>query len=403
MAITIVTQPSSNIPAQPEVLWKVTSTNVAQQNFKFIADVYKGGSLLMRIKRSPALDSAGYFDIGQIAFDQFKSNPEYLFDLLGTNVSWTNGNGHNYFTIKFGEEYGATPVVYPDLTISADKVIFWGDLYYKNFVGYSAPSYLFTNPAATNWQHLTNAPTTLSIAPDQSQYLSIIRDRGTINRFEVNTYYADNTLEGSHLISFGNDGGTFPITHPYWLLTFKMGTADLNNIHSNFFITTPSSNVITNDTAYYTIQIQNTAFADVGQIRRFNIDRNCTKDFTDIAFVNAFGVYEVYRFKGISTPETTFTNYQWRGKRDYNDLTPAYGDIFDQKSRVIQKENFEVSSGWVNHDEAEWLKDLIGSRQAFANVGGQPIAIVIQNDGYNAMTRNNRKMYEFKLKYRYSY
>ena len=183
MAITIQQQPLLYAPAYNDMVFVVSSSNVAQSNFKFIADVVINGvSFRQAVFPNPTYNT-GVFNIGRIVENYVSSN-------LSTNTYGFQENTNSIVTVtvKFGEEYGTTPVVYPNLT-SVTKFA-WNSIFdFLEFNSTSSLYYIFNFGVALNAKisvNLTSAPSSGVIRDDENAWLyALNHSSGTIYHAQI--------------------------------------------------------------------------------------------------------------------------------------------------------------------------------------------------------------------------
>lgn len=140
MAITIVTTPDKYAPIFNPVVFQLTTTNYAQPNFKFVADVYSGsGVLIASLKYQPQVIGTNpiFIDISKVLLELVSS--DYL-NLNYTQASIvTSGGAISGYSVQFGEQYGG--VVYANL-ISYTGYAFNASINNLRFAYYASPTYL---------------------------------------------------------------------------------------------------------------------------------------------------------------------------------------------------------------------------------------------------------------------
>ena len=116
MALTITGLADSGFyPANNDMFYTLSSTNTAQANFRYIADIYiNGASTYNRIEvvAHPTY-SSGVVDISGIVQSYLTSNAE------DNTTTFKQCDNHICsYVVQFGEQYGASSGVttYPDLT-----------------------------------------------------------------------------------------------------------------------------------------------------------------------------------------------------------------------------------------------------------------------------------------------
>jgi hypothetical protein len=114
MAITILANPKDFAPVYNKMEYLISSTNTAQTNFAYLVDIYINGSgtktVRLRIPVRPS-DSYGKVDIHRVLESALTSDVGNPLGIAGT---YEAPNSSLTYIVKFGEEYGATVVQYPD-------------------------------------------------------------------------------------------------------------------------------------------------------------------------------------------------------------------------------------------------------------------------------------------------
>jgi len=108
MAITINQTLESFQPVYNDAFYIVSSTNVAQPNFKFYCEIYINGVSVDIKKITPEpVNNKGIVYVNRIA----ESFLTYDFDYLASAAVTPATNSTCEIYVEFGEEYGATPTI----------------------------------------------------------------------------------------------------------------------------------------------------------------------------------------------------------------------------------------------------------------------------------------------------
>ncbi len=106
--ITLKSAPGTYYSAQGDLLFVLSSDNVDQPDFKYIADIYIGGVQQVRLKRIPQPDNTfGVFNIGDVIRNYLLTQ----FNPVPLAIQAQQLGAGQFFIdvqIKFGEEYGGT-------------------------------------------------------------------------------------------------------------------------------------------------------------------------------------------------------------------------------------------------------------------------------------------------------
>src|SRR3954464_6622214 len=117
MAITIVSTPDKFTPAFNPVVFSLTSTNYAQPNFKYVADVYSGtGSLLASLKYQPQVIGTDpvVIDVSRVLYELVSSEYLQLNSTQSPNIIIPSGPAISDYSVQFGEQYDN--VIYANLS-----------------------------------------------------------------------------------------------------------------------------------------------------------------------------------------------------------------------------------------------------------------------------------------------
>lgn len=144
MAITILQEPTSPNVSNTNLIYTISSSNVPQFQFRYIADLYYSGSSTRLARFKYPQNSSGTANI-----DLARPINDYLDYDYNWNIDTITTSSINYknFEIKFGEEYGtsysSSVTTFPDIASSSISVL-------KGNIEY---------PSIANWNRLDNTVT----------------------------------------------------------------------------------------------------------------------------------------------------------------------------------------------------------------------------------------------------
>ena len=132
MAITILQEPTSPNVSNTNLIYTVSSSNVPQFQYRYIADLYESGSAtkLATFKYPQNSSGTANIDLGRP-----------IGDYLDTDYNWTNSqfssdsSSYKPFIIEFGEEYGTSytsTVTEFTNQVSASISVFQGNIQYPS-------------------------------------------------------------------------------------------------------------------------------------------------------------------------------------------------------------------------------------------------------------------------------
>ena len=368
MAITIEQSPGSVQPAYNDLVYVVSSTNTAEENFQFVADVYISGvtsPTYYRFKKPPhPTHSVGVFDIHRI-MENYVSH-----DINTTTYGFQeNTNSWKQYQVKFGEEYGESSaiVVTADMTSSGSGEVFNGALGFIDYKDFPQSSYLISSGFKL---FLTNAPNTQNIYTDENAWLHMMTNTsGSIYFARVRTY--DDYDAGGSIIA------THQIINPYTdseadengqYIRFGCGTKNLNLIEAAKFFSGAQS-IITAATKSYTVFIQNSVGSTVSETVTFNIRDKCSRyDSYRLHFLNKLGGFDSLTFDMVAVETTDISRTLFKktvGTTTATTFSYAKSDKENQELSVMYQDTLTMESNWITEAEGTWLEELVHSPVVF--------------------------------------
>ena len=448
MAITIQQQPTSPNMSNNDLLWVLTSNEIAEPQYQYVADMFESGSatLIQRVKQQPNPSGKGVFNFGNILTTQLDSD-----NVWKTQYLSTSSQANKDFVIKFGEEYGTsvsssvilyngivnsnTASVAPAKTGSAFYTITDGLVDYPNAIegfNFNSSSFYTEEVASTtatfNYQHnLSNAPTTQVVR--ESDYMTLAFYNGNMDNnpteaqdifyFNIDWYDATGTLiiSNNFYNIVANGGGPRTLTGTLWgdisvyggqdngtrLINVGIGIPNL----ANAGIPTPAG------WAYYTLTVNS---QDDGGIDNsggvwaemtFVKDTNPYCEYQGVRFTwkNEFGVWDYYTFKLQSDASDSIERIGYEKTNvPYN--TTSNSALFNVSNRGSKqfvnkvKRRQNADSDWLNQAEADWLRELFFSTNVFIQDGENFEPVVITSS--NLVEKRNprtQKVFQYQIEF----
>lgn len=215
----------------------------------------------------------------------------------------------------------------------------------------------------------TNAPTKQYVRLEDSAFLGHYRTDGndTTVDYSILTYDATGTLiDGSNVnINLYTASAT-----PY---AFQHGVGP-----ANILVDYPS--LLGSDVAYYMIQYVGTGSvtSDVTGLLQYWIDRDCDETYERFFFMNQWGFYDSFNFKGakVRTASSKFERTRMqrtlgRQSDQTTNLTPTIGNI--------KGISYTAHSGLIKEDELLWLEELITSPEVYVVRNGNYFPVIIRD------------------------
>ena len=358
MAIDIIQQPTTPNVTGTQLIYSISSSNIPQFQFRYIADLYYSGSSDMLARFKYPANSSGTCNIALQRPIGDYLNYDYNWKISDVQEITTSSKE---FEIYFGEEYGTSydSAVTTFANISSASI--------ETFKGSVYPSQTSNGFNWTSQPILTNSPVTQSFDTDNYLTATVYDTNATVK------YYQTGSL-----------------------------TATKNYVSAGSFSAIPISPLnVSNYTESDVITLDVT-----GSSIRYEVNNDCRSDRQRLAFINKFGFWDYYTnntalrrstnidrkiyeqsFADLSKRVTTFNSAN-RGETQY------YTEYTDE---------FEFTTDSVTAETSQWLRELFESSEVFIQSGSNMIPINILNTSetiINTTARN--KNYQYTIRYQFS-
>ncbi len=255
MAITILQEPTSPNVSNTNLIYTVSSSNIPQFQYRYIADLYYSGSAtkLARFKYPQNSSGTVNIDMGRPIGDYLET--KYDWDIATIEA---NADTLKEFTIQFGEEYGTSynsAVTTFENEASASITVLKGNIQYPstgdydyltntvipatssldwNYYSYieppvSSPIDAYNRVYSFSDHYLTNDPNKLN-SPATSKY-----NLGLGGFADDGSYGGVNFMAAQYYDNFDNIG---------WWVAKPIGTTDIETISWDIYRPTPSLPII---------------------------------------------------------------------------------------------------------------------------------------------------------------
>ena len=294
--ITILQEPASVSPAYNNLVYKVSSINVAQPNFKFIADVQVAGQSFRLFKFPDPTFNTGSFNVSKIVQSYIQGDIDKATFGFQENVL-----SEQDITVQFGEEYGASSsgtTVFPNQIESSATQIWNSVIDTLPFANYNKADFVMNTSSPIPF--LTNAPSGGLIRANEDAWLyGLTETSGTVYHAKIITY--DSAGSTIQTVKVNNPFQSIPSTNSKYI-RFSCGTNNLNSIPSSGITDGGAQPIITSSVASYDITFQTFAGVEVSIPHTFNVSDTCTKNpIYRFHFLNKLGGYDSYSFIRAST------------------------------------------------------------------------------------------------------
>lgn len=397
MAITVYNTPASYAPAYNQMIFTLSSTNVTQPNFRYIADIYVNGSsdyTRLEVGKNPT-NSSGVFDISGIVQNYLSRDAED-----NTTTFKQCENSIVSYEVKFGEQYGPSSGItnYTNLTNSTGYC-FNGVFDANSFLEFTTNKYVTIN-SSTIW--LSDSPKIYTRIGEKLNLGFMTRTVDNAYYLLIKTYTSSGTLQNSVTIlnpykSISNrQDRSINVNISYDWLT-SLTTGDLASG------TAPFINASTN---YYTVEMTEDNLDAVTESRKIYIDEYCSKyDPIRFKFMNNYGKYDYYTFTGAKTKNTNIKRNTYKSNpNEWSGVNYNYSRMSRglNQYETILDDTITINSDWITEAESEWLEQLVTSPDVYIYDGSNLVSVNITNSSYETKYEASQQLFNLVISFTYS-
>lgn len=456
MAISLIQQSSTITPAYNPVRFMYSSTNVNEPGFRYIYDIYEAGTAnkIAEYRLLPNTDGYGEIDLSRL----LQSYVSYDFDPTST-TNYDATNSYYEYDVKVGEEYIQTVSYTASLTqngtytkITATHSFQVGDqvVITQTSPGTDNPTLdgLHTVTAITTttdftvnvlWSEITDATIDGTVAYADNRK-TVTRDIATNTGLFVyngaqtfanfsNYQYEDYILDDSGDFFYTTMPYGFSIT-PTQDLWFNFGITEVSTGYvyfenstgdifrraisdtglisqvmvspdaSGLTVVSGSAPLVDDSVEYYDVWYADSLFAQSSDKYRITIDRRCTINDYEIAFLDRLGSIGSFAFQlrdkltGTVTKDTY--NQRIEGFTEAGGVASQFKyNLYDQGQRVINpriKEVYDLNTNWMSEDDAAYFTELVSSPQTWIKIDDRYFSCIVETTGYEKFRQRNRNL-----------
>ena len=391
MAITIITQPLTYVPAYNPIIVTASSTNTAQPNFRYIVQViFSYPSVVTKTLKISARPD------GYLLFDAHRIVENYLsydFSISDATDSISCPNSYASFIVDIGEEYGTTPAEYLSLADTGNinainaavkhSVASFGNE--TSFISLNIPTQyqILTGTLSTTRKFLTTAPRDgIRICDDSNFYLYITTGATTEPiKLKLDVYDVSGGLLGTEI-------KTLTATTAL-VLRYGVGTKNINDWNAAYLV----------GASYYDITLCDNTPAALGETIRFNIDCGCSKfnETFRLHWLNPLGGFDAFSFnqrfdRNFQIKKTNYTKILGSMSAGAFSYTTAQAGKVNFDTRTT--ETIKINSDWITEEENEWIFTLAKSTQVFWEIDADTYApVTLTNASYKQQTYAGKKLF----------
>jgi len=366
MAITIQSSPTAFSSAHDALYHVVTSSNVANSNFKYVFDLSIGGNLVATIKTFPDSGGYGIFDASPIVRNYFDSgfNPN-----TSTVLQNASTNLFCNYTISYGEEYAG--VTYPNLT-TISTYYGWN---------YSADPFGNTLGDYANKFVTSRDKTTLEVISGEKLFMTYMNTAGTGVTASIQKITSNGTNDGSASV-----GATLSTSNTLLL--------DLSPTAINTYL---GSSFITPTTYGYQVTVGSDTIT---------ITQVVAPKWTPmlITFLNQYGGYETFGFRLLSRQQKKFNRNTYK----VNEFVRSGGNMINksganvfyggvQSFAGVVDYSYLVISDYLNVKDYNLGSQLLASPEAYLHLNGSYYPIVMRTTDWAEKNLTSDKNFNYEL------
>ena len=415
MAITITDRPNNFTFKGQRLVYTATSTNTAQTGFKFIVEVFTGGSSIGKyyIPQNPS--NILVFDIAEVVREliQVDTNDDLGNGLVHTlpNVSTKQMSkaldGIKKLDVQIGEVYGDPLVEYTNLA-SDVVVLTGGNIQAREGYQYALSEYIAD--ASTKKVFLTNRkPSPLNtISKDNIEVKCTTTDYGSMAVWNDDVYISSDATQimykiyhagglfGSQAMSFSTlNGSDVPSSTDISAKLTYIGLFPANWSSSNSPLSSPYRPVNVSGWRYYTIQMLDASSLPVSEPIYFvNTPSPCKHSPVQLAWVNQLGAWDYFRMDARTSRSITTTSKEYmKTLGDYSSSTYSFDTWSRQQTpyQVDAKLQYILKSEYLSKEDTELLQNVIRSKNVMMQLDGEWLPIVVKTTSVNYETETISK------------
>jgi len=403
MSISILQEPVTVQTAYNDLIYKVSSTNSAQDNFKFVADIIVGGQSFRQAIFPDPIDDTGVFNVSSVVRNYVTEDIDK--DTFGFQE---NVNSQALVSVRFGEEYGDSSsgtTVFPNMIESSETLAWNGVIDFLPAANFIKGDFVMSTGDTTNF--LTTMPTSGVIRDSEDAWLYALSEAsGTIFHAQIVTYDSANTI--LQTVKVNNPFEAISSSNSKYV-RFGCGTNNLNSIPSSGITNGGAQAIITDSVVRYDITFIQFDDTEVSNTHSFLIDNTCTKnEVFRLHFLNELGGYDSYSFIRASRNTIGINRTGYKKLIGGNTSSTTFGYSAKDRARTTFEtevhETINIKSDWVSEATSDWLEQLLTSPDVYvddATHGLVPIQIL--NTSYNKRKEVTDKLWNIDVQFRFSF
>lgn len=394
MAITIQQYPIGGqyiTMAHNPVEYVVNSTNTAQLNFKYIADLtWTSGTTVRYIQGADPTNGRCRFDFSSVLRNVVTFDPP----IDATNDFYDCTNSYSTLSVKFGEQYGPSSAITNYLNLQSDGMYIWNaclpiDRWWNNI----KPTLAY-NIGDNSKKFLTDYPfrvqgNGIKVCYNDLHYLYFLQNGINDDVYQLKIeLYKNNAIWNT--IYWDCPAA---INKTKNVVRIGVGPKNIQNSGTELNYFSSQSPCIDEDVEYYSVVLLDDKATKLTETLFFSINCECTWETPyRLCFLNKLGGYDFFNFNWNSKKTSSYEKsyfkrkaWNWNAGNEYAYYSHNRGKV---QYSTIATDRLQLTSGWITEEESTWLEELISSPDVYIvdNSTGVLTAVTVTDTQYDYKT-----------------
>jgi hypothetical protein len=229
--------------------------------------------------------------------------------------------------------------------------------------------------------YMSNKPLKVRATPTDNIFIGVFKETSfTDLDLDITTYIgasSENTYSKTWTTSTLND-------------TSYVGIGPAN-------IEAQSSSIITDSTTHYTVRLRYGVTS--GRTYTVVLDRDCNDSYTELCFLNEYGFFDYYLFRGDKIRKLKADHGYIKKPRTLS-RTSTISDRLKESTGVAYDINYSISTGLVKKEVSVWLEELYTSPEVYIIENGNYFPIEVLSQSVTTEDKN-KDIVNMAIEYRY--
>ena len=413
MATTFSTTYNTQEALQKPLIVTLTSTNTAEEKFRYILQVYVNTVLVATIKQQANSADDANFDVWRIleTYKGIRFESSSGVQMHGYNLALASDGEVNYIQLKAGEEYAASATENTTEYLAQATETFAvlnGVWQFTEGLSPSLDDYVYHDNTDT-LKFLTKSPSTVRARLEDEGMIAFwngdldspVTALGALT-LGIRFFDRTNTQTGATVtkaliadlsaeaVVADDIEGNYTYLATY--LPFYPA-----NIEAITGVTIPL------DASYYTYQITSNNVTPVEwELKTVQLYEDCKYSSIRLAWQNDLSTWDYFNFELLSENSINIDRKSLvKPYGNWDSTSFTYG--YDERGKAIYdisaENEYTVNSNWLTDDEFTWLRGLLMSKEVQFYNGSVWIPVVITDSSYTIKKKVNGKLNNLQLKF----